>query len=339
MNLYPTLTKLYPENSYGGQCFDFMHKLVLFPHIGTLLSTKKQGLQMYGIPVDRLDTIKVGDVLLTNESLVFGHGCMVNAIIGDKLQLTESNYHLDLKVHHTRQIWAHSPVILGVFRGNYLFDLPEPQFPIQLTVTLLMNHPIWPSLLQHMANLQNWFWVASGQRIQLIIDYKTTNLAGWDIVYTGPVLGGNNVAIIKEDWFNQNLLPLSDGANFTIFNMPRSAWAGTVFDNPGLMELGYCYEKINMGFPVKIMTVCDEHDDYPPYYPNLGAYAKVAAHEIVHGLYGLAVETEKLCNGRTYKLPPGSDACHDWFYGQNGHPLAPEKVFEDFNYAKLASKI
>lgn len=332
MNLYSTLSKLYPKNSWQGQCFTFLHKLVDFPPVGNSLGNKFRSLLTFGIPIAKLDTIKVGDIILTNESFYFGHGAFVNAIIGGKLQLTESNYSLNGKVNHTRLLSPNSKAIWGVFRantgavGNFKFALPIPQFPVQLTVKLFLNHPVWPSLLQHMANLQNWFWQASGQRIQLVIDYKQVNLSGWETVFTGAAIGGQNVEIIKEDWYDQNILPLGDGADIVIFNMLRSDWHGTVFDHPEQIELGYCYEKVNMSKPIKIFTVSDEFDDYPPYYPILGAYAKVAAHEIIHGLYGLACDYNKVTG----------DYTHLHFFGRTpDFPMKPEDCFSDFDYAKM----
>ncbi len=329
MNLYPLFKSLYPENSIGGQCFFFMHKLVkedsLFPGMPMFLVSKIKVLNQSGIPISKLDTIKVGDVLLLNYK-PFGHGCIVNYINGNNLQVSESNFNYDLRVHHTRQISVHSPDILGVFRGNPAYTIPAPAFPIQLPIIILQNNqPFWNSLLQHMANLQNWFWQASGQRIELILDYKQTTLSGWNTVFTGPVIGGLNEEIIDRKWLDANLPPFK---GITIFNMPRSAWSGTVLDHPELIELGYAYEDGKL--PGMIMTVSDEHDDYPPYYPTLGAYAKSAGHEIIHLLYGLCANSN---------VVPGGDYCHNHFYGQNGYPMKPEDCFNDFDYAKLANQL
>lgn len=287
----------------------------------------------FGIPIAKIDTIKVGDIILTNEDRFFGHGAFVNAIVGGKLQLTESNYHYDLRIGHTRQIWPNSPSILGVFRpntgtlvGNYLFDLPDVNFPVQLRVLFLQNNqPFWNSLLQHMANLQNWFWQASGQRIELIIDYRYTSYKNIPIVYTGPIIGGLNMAIVKPDFMNMVVFEQAN-AEIVVLNMMRRDWKGTVFDHPEQVELGYAYEDGKL--PAKIFTVCDEHDDYPPYYPSLGAYAKVVAHEICHILYGLA------CSN---KFPAGSDLTHNHWFGQNGWEMKPENCFMDFDYSKLTN--
>ncbi len=337
MNLFPTLSKMYPEGSYQGQCFAFCHKLVKqdtnFPSMPVTIASKKQVLLTNGIPISKLDSIKVGDVLLLNYP-IFGHGALVNYINGANLQLTESNFNLDGRVHHTRQISAHSADILGVFRGISLYPLPPVQYPIIKHVLILQNNqPIWNSMINHLSNLQQWFWKASGQRIQIVAHYGFTNLTGWETEFTGPVIGGSNVEIIKESWFDQHVMPLVPQilpevvakADIVIFNMKRSDWKGTVFDHPELMELGYCYEKVGMTWPIKIMTISDEHDDYPPYYPwPLSAYAKLMAHEISHGLYGIA-----------NNIGEGFDFTHNWFYGQNNYPVDPAGIFNNFDYQKL----
>jgi hypothetical protein len=136
MDIKPILEKMFPEGSIGpgtgayqGQCFTFLHSLMEFPPVGDSLDDKKIALQRFGIPIFKLDGFRVGDVVLTNESRVNGHGGMINAIQGDYLRLSESNYHLDKKVHHTRLLSRKSPVILGVFRGKLKFKLDmNPQY-------------------------------------------------------------------------------------------------------------------------------------------------------------------------------------------------------------------
>src|SRR5438874_9462777 len=103
MNLRPVLSQLYPEGSYQGQCGVFAHKLVNFPLLGDTLKSKIAGVAKYGTLATAPGfSIQTGDILITSESWVFGHVALVNCIINGKLQLTESNYHLDLRVHHTR---------------------------------------------------------------------------------------------------------------------------------------------------------------------------------------------------------------------------------------------
>lgn len=117
------LQSKYPEGSYGGQCFTFLHNLCQFPPVGNYLSQKIAALNRFGIPINHLAEFKVGDILLENYP-IWGHGAMINDIVGTKLQLTESNFKLDGRIHHTRQIDHTDPKILGVFRGILDFPLP-----------------------------------------------------------------------------------------------------------------------------------------------------------------------------------------------------------------------
>lgn len=325
MNLRSTLENLYPTGSNQGQCITFLHKIVEFSAIGDFLWQKKNAVNKIGIPKVKLDTFKIGDIVITSEDVIFGHGAFINAIIGGKLQLSESNYSYNQKVTHARLLDPNSAKIIGVIRGTLKFALPTINYPIQLKVMILMNNqPFWNSLLQEMAQLQNWFFEASGQRIELIINYKNTTVTGWETVFTGPALGGLNVEIIKEEWYNQHILPLGDGADIVIFNMKRADWHGTVFDHPDQIELGYCYEKVGMSYPIKIFTISDQYDNWWPYYLGLSGFAKLMAHEICHGFYGIA-----------NNIGVGFDYTHNHFLPNSDYPLRPEDCFKDFFYSQL----
>ena len=333
MNLYSTLKKIYPQNSYGGQCFTWLHRLIDFPSVGNLLGTKIKSLNSFGIPISKLDTFKVGDIIL-QQYPVFGHGSLINAIVNGQLQLSESNFSLNGRIDHTRLLSPQDKGILGVFRGAYRFNLPPINYPIVKHVLILQNNqPVWNSMVDHLKNLQQWWWNASGQRIQLVAHFGWTNLSGWETEFTGPVIAGANVERIKESWYDANVLPLVPTIlpesvakpDIIVFNMKRDDWRGTVFDHPELIELGYCYEKQGMTYPIKIFTISDEHDDFPPYYPApLSAFAKLVSHEISHGDYGIASN-----------IGVGFDFTHNWFYGQNGYPIEPERIFDDFNYQEI----
>ncbi len=55
MNLQSTFEQLYPENSHGGQCVSFLHKLVDFPNTGNYLKQKIATVNNYGIPISKLN--------------------------------------------------------------------------------------------------------------------------------------------------------------------------------------------------------------------------------------------------------------------------------------------
>lgn len=341
-DLKPTLEKLYPENFKGGECGIFAHKLISFPSVGDSLANKKAAVAKYGILAKNLKgDIRPGDVVITTEGtwLGFGHGHVAVANLSNDTAvfLTESNFNLDGRVHHTRMLRKDSPAIVGVIRGSFLFTPPqEPIWPIQIRVKILMNkQPFWNSLLQHMANLQTWFWQASGNKIQLVIDYKDTNFSYWDIEYVSDELGSSRGAIISKQWMLANIAPLAgnaDTADILLFCMPRKDWKGTVFDHPELMEAGMAFTGGPAKKPYMAMLVTDEHDDYPPYYVGFGAFAKLAGHEICHLLYKV------VCSD---KFPAGTDLTHPHFYGQNDvygkviNPVRPEDCFNDFDYTKI----
>lgn len=119
MDLKTTFEQLYPEGSRQGQCVAFLHKLVDFPNTGNYLKQKIATVNTYGIPISKLNgDFRTGDIVITNESLKYGHGALINQVLSDKLRLTESNYHLDEKVHHTRLLSSNSKSIIGIIRGK-----------------------------------------------------------------------------------------------------------------------------------------------------------------------------------------------------------------------------
>ncbi len=133
MNYQPLLQQLYPEGSVQGECGVFCHRLVNFPLVGNTLQSKIAAVHRFGIPVAQLQgQFHPGDIIITSESKVYGHVTFVNELVYQEntdnllyLQLTESNFNLDLKVHHTRLLAPNSPFIIGVIRGPLLFAIPE----------------------------------------------------------------------------------------------------------------------------------------------------------------------------------------------------------------------
>ena len=129
MDFRPVMSQLYPDGSRGGQCGTFAHRLVQFPFVGNFLFNKISAVKRFGIPASNLQfRFKPGDIVITNESLIFGHVLMVNFVTyvensdqAVNFQCTESNFHLDLKIHHSRVMAANSPHIIGVIRGPLLF--------------------------------------------------------------------------------------------------------------------------------------------------------------------------------------------------------------------------
>ena len=322
MNLQPVFQKLFPENYKGGECAVFAERLAKIAPVGDSLQQKMQAVLNKGIPAAVLNlNFRPGDVFVTSESKVHGHVAVVNNIAGNNLQLTESNFHLDGRVNHTRLLDCASPKIVGVIRGAPLYPVPPTTFPIQPTVTVIMNNqPPWQSLINKFAELQNWFWQNSNHQIQLVINNPVqANLSGWPTLFYGD---NPRTEQITESWFDQHILPLAPKSDIVIFVVRKKDWNGKVFDQPGQKEIGYCYEP---HYPIKITMVYDENDDYAPFFPDLKGWAKYAAHEIVHGLYGLCA---------TSFLPYGTDLTHKHFYGMDFN-----NTFHDLDLNTLALKI
>ncbi len=113
-------TKFKP-GSVGGQCGTFAHKLVNFPSVGDAISQKYSTVDRVGLK--RTDWInkgvRVGDVIISNESKTYGHVAVVNRILPNgQIQLSESNYAKPNMVTHNRVVAINSPKIYGAIRGT-----------------------------------------------------------------------------------------------------------------------------------------------------------------------------------------------------------------------------
>lgn len=108
----------FPSGAPGGQCASFARKLVDIPPLGNGLNEKKAWVNKIGIPAaEWKSSPQVGDVIITDESKNYGHVAVVNKILPDgRIQLTESNYNNDEKVHHNRVMSLNSPRIYGAIR-------------------------------------------------------------------------------------------------------------------------------------------------------------------------------------------------------------------------------
>ena len=117
MTLFPILKTLYPENFKGGQCITFLHKFADFRPIGDSLQSKVASVYWHGVMAKNLNgDFRVGDLVITRESSRYGHGALINTVWEDDLQLTESNYYGDNRVHHGRLLNKRSPLIVGILK-------------------------------------------------------------------------------------------------------------------------------------------------------------------------------------------------------------------------------
>lgn len=115
--LWPIFKTLYLENSKGGQCVQFLHQFADFRPIGDSLQSKVSCVYYRGtMAKDLKGNFVVGDMVITRESSKYGHGAIISAIWGDSLQLTESNFYGDGRIHHGRLLNKYSPLIVGIIK-------------------------------------------------------------------------------------------------------------------------------------------------------------------------------------------------------------------------------
>ncbi len=125
--------KYFPTDAVGGQCGEFVHKLITdYPYGLNTLAQKKAVMN-----VSKSEVPRVGDAVIQNIGGDSGHIAVVNWVgTGTDgqplLKLTESNLKLDEKITNGRPLSANDPSIQGYFRGNLRpelrtgTDLPRP---------------------------------------------------------------------------------------------------------------------------------------------------------------------------------------------------------------------
>lgn len=110
------LNKKFPAGSEGGQCGDFVRKIVTslganYPRLGDTLSSKIAAVQKYGTSISNAH---IGSVIVTKENPTYGH---VAYIIGKNAQgwiVGESNFKQSGKISYGRVIPYNSEKVIGV---------------------------------------------------------------------------------------------------------------------------------------------------------------------------------------------------------------------------------
>lgn len=110
------LTKAFPDGSIGGQCGDFVRKVVskigaTYPTLGDSLKSKTAAVKKYGTSLARAT---IGSVIVTKENPTYGH---VAYIIGRNAKgwiVAESNFKQSNRVSYGRTIPFNSPKVIGV---------------------------------------------------------------------------------------------------------------------------------------------------------------------------------------------------------------------------------
>lgn len=171
MDLKPTFERYFPEGVKGGQCAAFAEKLVKFGPVGNSYASKLAYVKKYGSTV--VSDIQVGDVVLTDNSKVNGHIFVVNCDLGDKWQVTESNFNSDERVHHTRLVAKNSPRLKGHIRAPLLIAIINQN----KSMNILMLKSKIPSEARFQATVDfalNWFNQTTGGQLVPKLDYAVT---------------------------------------------------------------------------------------------------------------------------------------------------------------------
>lgn len=333
MNISSILKKQYPENSTGGQCGVFAHRLITFPNVGDTYASKKKAVDDNGIRAGNYPgavegQFRVGDVVVTSDGTDkngkgAGHVCVVESDEGTSITVVESNFKKDGKVHHGRTIPKDSPKIYGVIRGNYKFKLPAPNVPIELKVTVFMQYQkAWKN--KAFVDLENWFFESSGGRIKLTVIplYTYQALKNWWYAAYGTAFG-DFYNVVALEYIKDMAYPLRfPDSNIVIWSINKQQFQGTVFNRPELQEIGWCYPQTN---PIIAMLCCEEADD-SPINPGMQLFVDASRHEIMHGLYPLS-------------SIKGRDLTHERHFGINGYPKDFNKVWDDVDFSWLQQNI
>jgi len=137
-DLRPSFKAVYPEGCIGpgegtfrGQCAVFAETVIKMQTpggvIGYGLQDKINMVNNHGTPLVQMGgNFLIGDVVIQNLG-PYGHVSVVNFFPGGGyLQLSESNFHEDMRVHHTRTLAANDPCIIGVLRGTLNVPFVNP---------------------------------------------------------------------------------------------------------------------------------------------------------------------------------------------------------------------
>jgi hypothetical protein len=114
---------IYRQNSYGGQCGEFIHNFLTDYKYGlNTLQQKKTMINSY-LP-------QAGAAVITNEQFPgtnTGHVAMVNKVENGYIYLTESNYGGNEMVTNDRRLPIDSPKIEGYFNGTLVPEIAKFQ--------------------------------------------------------------------------------------------------------------------------------------------------------------------------------------------------------------------
>jgi hypothetical protein len=295
MDISSVLKKIYPEGSYGpgtgslkGECVVFCQHIVQFPaSTGNYLWNKKNFVNKYGIRKDNLsDDYRIGDVVFTSESLIYGHAAIITWVDfpNRRFTVSESNFKAKKRVSHGRFMSFDSPKIIGIGRFPFKINIGL-NFPIKLKVSILMNNFKKQWNPKCFTELQEWFKTSSNGRIELDIHPLYVNLKNWFYGNYGAGIDGAQFKVINDEWYKEHVLSVpnafqNEPAHITVFVVNKKEWEGSVLNQPGVQEIGWYMPRTN---PARIQVACDE-SDLSPYYFGKQLFQDAIEHEILHYL-------------------------------------------------------
>ncbi len=318
MNLIPKLALKYPENSIGGQCGIFAHKLIEFDSVGDSYASKKRAVQNRGILVSNLHgDFRVGDVCITSEGTFMGigagHVAVAARVVDGQPYAAESNFRNDGRVHYGRAIPINK--IYGVIRGKFLIDLKLP--PLVLNTTILMQYEKqWNSSI--FKELSDKFFSLTGIILNIKPVYTYKALKNW--WYTIAPFEGAEYKIIDWNYIKEQAIPITYGdSQIILWSINLKEWEGSVVTSNGqFQECGYQYYGTK---PCFATIACEEKT--MSLFNSEKAFIDYGLHEIFHALYYW---------GRGDYM----DYCHNHFFGLNGQPKDMSKCINDLDINHLA---
>ncbi len=288
--LKTTFEHYFPENFQGGECAAFAEGLIAIGLVGDTNETKLQAVTQRGILVKDLKQFIVGDCVVLKLGQA-GHVAVVNSIVGDKLTLTESNWHLDKLVHHTRQISITEPDIVGVLRGILKVNVLNPVKTFKIK---LVQNQKWPSIQQKIDECSQRLRVSSQNRLDFEVSISQTIFDVSKI----PFIQEINSKIIDPNWYKENITPFGKGFDFIYFS----------FQDPSpffLGSLGYTNDQsIN---PIECSGVVTSENEQvgSTTLPDINVFIETFLHEIFgHGL--------RLFTNQNDRRPDNTFLVHDY---------------------------
>lgn len=285
--LRTTFEYYFPEGSKGGECAVFAERLEQFGIVGDTLGQKEAYVRAHGILRPALNgNYQIGDIVITNESSNFGHVFIINDIVGNELQATESNYHLDGKVTHGRIVPV-STRIYGVLRGCPLkVSIINPSLQKTFMAITLADNAHWATLQAQLDTLKQWFIHYSNNRFEPVFNTVETNFTSIPFVpfegYMAP----------DPNWYRTNVTPLTKG-QATLLLMPDDQWKSDLNTIIwGFMTYG------DPSKPVRIQCAAAETEylpsNTPGGYDSADIFVHRAFHEICHALFFLTGQPDRV---------------------------------------------